>query len=300
MSANSRRLDRRASFTAQSCAAQRAAETMQSPRRRLLNDPYSRYFIRSPLLRACLIHPLVARGFIGVLKSVFGAAGHFFLVLRVRYTDDVLKKAIDDGVDQLVLLGAGFDTTTLRRVAHGPIKIFEVDAPTTQADKRAVMERLQPADSNDEIVWVPCDFEHDILRERLLASRFDPTRPSLFVWLGVTAYLTQDALDATLADLAAVCAPGSLLVFDYLDTSVVMGGDNKSVRARLWTEAAARFGEPYLTGLTAADADALLASHGFQCRQHLTTLELLRHYAPAYASRSPADGRAAITTAQRT
>ncbi|TDZ93789.1 class I SAM-dependent methyltransferase [Mycobacteroides salmoniphilum] len=296
---SSRRLDRRASFTAQSCAAQRAAETLQPPRLRLLDDPYSRHFIRSPLLRACLIHPLVARGFIGVLKSVFGAAGHFFLVLRVRYTDDVLDAAINDGVDQVVLLGAGFDTTTLRRAAHSSVRIFEVDAPTTQADKRAVMEQLQSPDNNDQIVWVPCDFEHDVLRERLLANGFDPTRPSLFIWLGVTAYLTQDALDATLADLATVCAPGSLLVFDYLDTSVVTGGDSKSVRARLWTEAAARFGEPYLTGLTASDADTLLASHGFQCRKHLTTLELLQRYAPTYASRSPADGRAAITTAQR-
>ncbi|ORA58155.1 class I SAM-dependent methyltransferase [Mycobacteroides franklinii] len=294
----SRRLDRRASFTAQSCAAQRAAETLQPPDRRLLDDPYSRYFIRSPLLRVCLIHPLAARAFIELLKSVFGAAGHFFLVLRARYTDDVLEAVINDGVDQVVLLGAGFDTTSLRRAADSPVKIFEVDAPPTQADKRAVMERLRPCDGNDHIVWVPCDFEHDALREKLLEGGFDPTRPSLIIWLGVTAYLTREALDATLADLAAVCAPGSRLVFDYLDTNVV-AGDSTSARARLWTQAAARFGEPYLTGLTAADADALLASHGFTCEAHLTTFELLQHYAPTYVSRSPADGRAAITTAQR-
>jgi len=294
----SRRLDRRASFTAQSCAAQRAAETLQPPDRRLLDDPYSRYFIRSPLLRVCLIHPLAARAFIELLKSVFGAAGHFFLVLRARYTDDVLEAVINDGVDQVVLLGAGFDTTSLRRAADSPVTIFEVDAPPTQADKRAVMERLQPGEGNHHIVWVPCDFEHDALREKLLDSGFDPTRPSLIIWLGVTAYLTREALDATLADLAAVCAPGSRLVFDYLDTSVV-AGDSTSARARLWTQAAARFGEPYLTGLTAADADALLASHGFTCEAHLTTFELLQHYAPTYVNRSPADGRAAITTAQR-
>lgn len=90
-------------------------------------------------------------------------------------------------------------------------------------------------------MWVPCDFEHDTLREKLLDSGFDPARPSLIVWLGVTAYLTRDALDATLADLASLCAPGSRLVFDYLDTNVV-AGDSTSLRARLWTHAAARFG----------------------------------------------------------
>lgn len=294
----SRRLDRRASFTAQSCAAQRAAETLQPPDRRLLDDPYSRYFIQSPLLRVCLIHPWAARLFIEVLKSVFGAAGHYFLVLRARYTDDVVEAAVGEGVGQLVLLGAGFDTTALRRAWDNPVKIFEVDAPTTQADKRAVMDRLRTAHSDDDIVWVPCDFEHDVLRERLLDSGFDSTRPSLIVWLGVTAYLTREALDATLADLAAVCAPGSHLVFDYLDTNVV-AGDSASVRARLWTQAAARFGEPYLTGLSAADADALLASHGFTCEAHLTTRELLQHYASADIGQSLVDGRAAITTAQR-
>ncbi|CPW95226.1 S-adenosyl-L-methionine-dependent methyltransferase yktD [Mycobacteroides abscessus] len=294
----SRRLDRRASFTAQSCAAQRAAETLQPPDRRLLDDPYSRYFIHSPLLRVCLIHPLAARAFIEVLKSVFGAAGHLFLVLRARYTDDVVEAAVNDGVDQLVLLGAGFDTTALRRVSKSPVKIFEVDAPTTQADKRAVMERLRSMQSPNPIVWVPCDFEHDTLREKLLDSGFDPARPSLIVWLGVTAYLTREALDATLADLASLCAPGSRLVFDYLDTNVVAGGST-SLRARLWTQAAARFGEPYLTGLTAADADALLAAHGFTCEAHLTTRELLQHYASADIGESSVDGRAAITTAQR-
>ena len=135
-----RRLDRRASFTAQSCAARRAAETLQPPARRLLDDPYSRYFVRDPFLRACLIHPLAARAFIGLLNYAFGAGGHIFTVLRVRYTDDVCEAAINDGVDQLVLLGAGFDTTTLRSPAHTFVKTFEVDAPTTQADKRAVVE----------------------------------------------------------------------------------------------------------------------------------------------------------------
>lgn len=57
--------------------------------------------------------------------------------------------------------------------------------------------------------------------------------------------------------------------------------------------------EPYLTGLTAADADALLAAHGFTCEAHLTTRELLQHYASADAGQSSVDGRAAITTAQR-
>lgn len=98
------------------------------------------------------------------------------MVLRARYTDDVVEAAVNDGVDQLVLLGAGFDTTALRRVSSSPVKIFEVDAPTTQADKRAVMERLRSMQSPNPIVWVPCDFEHDTLRSFSTADSTPPGR----------------------------------------------------------------------------------------------------------------------------
>ena len=250
-----------------------------------------------------MIHPLAARSFIGLLNYVFGAGGHIFTMLRVRYTDDVCEAAINDGLDQLVLLGAGFDTTTLRSAAHAAVRTFEVDAPTTQADKRAVVERLRFTGGNDQTVWVPCDFEHDALREKLLANGFDPTRRSLITWIGVTGYLTQHAIDATLADLAMVCAPGSLLVFDYIDADVITGDNRGPLGPRRWARArgaAARRGEPLRTGFTATDADALLASHGFQCGEHMRAPELLQRYAPTHVRRPSINGRLAITTAQRT
>jgi methyltransferase (TIGR00027 family) len=298
----SRRLDRRASFTAQTCAARRAAETLQPPGRRLLDDPWSRHFVRDPFLRACLIHPLVARGFIGLLNYVYGAASHIFTVLRVRYTDDVRITAINDGIDQLVLLGAGFDTTTLRGAARSTVRIFEVDAPTTQAAKRAVIERLRPDKCNDQTVWVPCDFERDRLREKLLANGFDPTKRSLIAWIGVTGYLTEHAIDTTLADLAVLCARGSQLVVDYINPDVITdngrpAGVRRLARAR---GSAARRGEPFRTRWTATDADALLASHGFQCCDHVRAPQLLQRYAPTHFRRAPTCGRLAITTAQRT
>jgi methyltransferase (TIGR00027 family) len=295
----SRRLDRRASFTAQTSAARRAAETLQPPNRRLLDDPYSRYFVRDPFLRACLIHPLVARVFIGMLNRVFGAGSHIFTVLRVRYTDDMCEAAMSDGVDQLVLLGAGFDTTILRRAAHGSVKTFEIDVPATQADKRVVVERLRPSGSNDQTVWVPCDFERDTLREGLLINGFDPARRSLIIWIGVTAYLTRHAIDTTLADLAVLCAPGSQLIFDYIDSDVVTGS-TQSAGASRSARGAARRGEPFHTGFTAAAADTLLASHGFRCGEHLRARELLQRYSPARVRSGPVNGWLAITTAQRT
>ncbi len=119
---------------------------------------------------------------------------------------------------------------------------------------------------------MPCDFEHDTLRGRLLADGFDPTRPSLIIWVGVTVYLTPHAIDSTLADIAAMCAPGSRLVFD--DSDGISGG-SRSAGVFRWAGSAKRRGEPFRTRFTAASVDALLASHGFVCGEHLRVPELL-------------------------
>jgi methyltransferase (TIGR00027 family) len=291
-----RRLDRRASWTAQFSATQRAAETLQPPDRRLLDDPYSRHFVRSPAMRATLTHPLVARALIRMLDGLV-AGLQVFTVLRVRYVDDVYRAAINDGIDQIVLLGAGFDTTSLRW--SGPaVRIFEVDAPSTLTAKRTVSERFLPNGGSTQVAWVPCDFEHDSLRERLLSNGFDPNRPSVIPWIGVSLYLTRDALATTLADLAKLCAPGSQLIFDYIDADVVTG-ETRWRGARRAARSVARRGEPYRTGFTPTDVDALFTAHGFQCLEHARTPALLQRYAPAQVSGHVDNDWQAITTAQR-
>lgn len=291
-----RRLDRKASLTAQINAAQRAAETLQPPGRRLLDDPYSRHFVRHPALRAMLAHRLLAGAALRVFDRRWGGL-HAHIVLRVRYADEVCEAAIRDGIDQIVLLGAGFDTTSLR-MAEAPVTIFEVDAPATQKDKRQVTQRLLPASAIAETVWVLCDFEDSVLQRRLIDSGFDPARPSVVVWLGVSMYLTGHAIDTTLDDLAALCAPGSRLVVDYIDANVITARPRwKSARrvARL----VARRGEPYRSGFTAAELDALFAAHGFKGADHATVSSLLQRYDPADMRKLADDDWLGIATAQR-
>jgi methyltransferase (TIGR00027 family) len=288
-----RRLDRKASLTAQINAAQRAAETLLPPGRRLLDDPYSRHFVRHPALRAMVANRLTADAAIRLFDHLWGGL-HAHIVLRVRYVDDICRAAISDGIDQLVLLGAGFDTTSLRS-AGAPVTVFEVDAPTTQRDKRLVTEHLP---HNCQTVWVPCDFEDDVLRERLLGSGFDPARRSVIVWIGVSPYLTARAIDQTLADLGALCAPGSCLVLDYIDADVA-AARSRWKSARRVARVVARRGEPYRSGFTAADLDTLLAAHGFTSREHASVSALLRRYDPARVRRLADDDWLAIVSAQR-
>ncbi|HEX5143912.1 MAG TPA: SAM-dependent methyltransferase [Mycobacterium sp.] len=291
-----RRLDHRASWTAQVCAAQRAAETMQSPGRRLLDDPYAHHFVAHPALRGALLHRLTARAFIGVLNRNSPGV-HDFVALRVRYIDELIRTATQHGIEQIALLGAGFDTTSLR-IAASPVTVFEIDTPATQKDKRLVAEPLLPGASRAKVVWVPCDFEHDSLSDRLLGSGFDPSQPSVITWIGVTMFLTPQAIAATFADLSALCAPGSQLAFDYIDANVVTG-DSRSRGARRVARTVARRGEPYRTGFAAPEVEALVADYGFTCREHARTSALLRRYAPEQAHTATDNDWLAVATAQR-
>jgi methyltransferase (TIGR00027 family) len=291
--ATRRRLDRTASLTAQVNAAQRAAESLRPPSRRLIEDPQSRHFVEHPVLRAALSHPLAADAALRVFDRLWGGL-HAHIALRVRYADDACAAAITAGVDQLVLLGAGFDTSGLR-ITDAALTLFEVDAPATQAHKRPVVERLT---ETPRTIWVPCDFERDALSHRLLEAGFDPARPSLIIWLGVTMYLTRDAIDATLRDLAQLCAPGSRLVVDYIRDGVVEARTPWPGANRI-TRLVARRGEPYRSDFTEPGLDAVLTAHGFRPGEHLGVDALLRRYDPRNTSRLAADDWLAVASAYR-
>lgn len=130
-----------------------------------------------------------------------------FVVVRSRFAQDSLELALARGTRQVVVLGAGLDTTALR---NPDVPVFEVDHPDTQAWKR---ERLAQMATPPLLHFVPVDFERESLADKLALAKFDPTRPAFFIWLGVVPYLTRDAVLATLNFVASV--PDSEVVFDY-------------------------------------------------------------------------------------
>jgi methyltransferase (TIGR00027 family) len=146
------------------------------------------------------------------LQKPFSVALRAFLVARSRYAEDNLAQAVQSGVAQYVLLGAGLDTFAHRN-PHPSLRVFEVDHPATQAWKRDLLARAA-LDAPSSLTFVPVDFEHQNLPDRLLASGFDSTRPTFFAWLGVVPYLTLEAFRFTVAFLAAQ-PPGSGVVLDY-------------------------------------------------------------------------------------
>jgi methyltransferase (TIGR00027 family) len=172
--------------------------------------------------------------------------------VRARFTEDLLAAS---GADQYVILGAGLDSYAHRVTAPGR-RVFELDRPSTQDWKRARAAALPVL---TPVTYVPIDFEADSVTASLRAAGFDPSRPAVVGWLGVTMYLTRDAVAATLADLGSL-APGSSVVFDHMLPEGARDADGQSYVEQV---APATPGEPWLTFLDLDDAAALARAAGF-------------------------------------
>jgi methyltransferase (TIGR00027 family) len=267
---------RRPSRTAHINAMQRAGEAIMPPARRLYHDPYAIHFLQRPDYRRVGMYRPVARAVLRGFDALFGGM-HAEIVLRNPYYDEQLRRALDAGVEQVVLLGAGYDSTSLRHDLRGAT-LYEVDAPPTQRRKLEVMRRrgLVP---RQPVVYAPCDFEVERARDALARVGFDPERRSFVLWYGVTLYLSDEAVRGTLRDVAGFCAPGSMLLWDYLDEDVPTI-ETRFKGARRAARAAARRGEPYAWGATREHAEAVAAEAGFRVREHVRVTDLARRYAP--------------------
>jgi methyltransferase (TIGR00027 family) len=135
-----------------------------------------------------------------------------FLVARSRYAEDNLRKAVESGVEQYVLLGAGLDTFAYRN-SYPQLRVFEVDHPATQQWKRELLQRNRIA-IPESVTYTPVDFECQSLSAQLGNTGFNHRAPTFFAWLGVVPYLTLEAFRGTLSFISTQ-PPGSGVTLDY-------------------------------------------------------------------------------------
>lgn len=186
-----------------------------------------------------------------------GARGQ--VVCRSRYTEDSLAAAIAAGTRQYVILGAGLDSFAYRSSLSGRVRIFEVDQPETQAAKRASMASAGIPEPGN-VVFVPVDFEAAQLAGELVAAGLDRSEPAFVSWLGVTMYLTQEALRRTLTELGSL-APGSEVIADYM-LPAALRDEDANTYVELVGPSLAERGEPWLSFLSPQQMSLLLISHG--------------------------------------
>jgi methyltransferase (TIGR00027 family) len=209
-------------------------------------------------------------------------AGTLWIALRTAWIDDRIARltAPHGEIGQIVILGAGFDTRAARLGGPGR-RFFEVDAPGSAALKQQRLADL-PAYPVNAATYVVCDFETEDFLDRLSAAGFDRSTPALFVWEGVTPYLTETAVRATAARVAGGCHPRTVLVFDLLGRRMVeaakLAEDDAKLRAMVQ-----QLGEPFRFGVD--DPVPLLTEAGFGQVKITTFDEICLAYTGTYDRR---------------
>lgn len=196
---------------------------------------------------------------------------------RSRYTEDMLDKAIDAGVEQYVILGAGFDTFSHRRPDLTVIiKVYELDHPNTQKSKLDRFHNLGwKYQKNVEYVGV--DFTTDKISEKLLDSGFDPNKLTFISWLGVTYYLSKGEINKVLSDMKMVIPKGSSIIFDYGDENMFDNSMNTN-RVQSMISLANASGEPMKSNFSYEDLEKTLEDCGLLIYEHMTFGEIGERY----------------------
>ncbi len=198
-----------------------------------------------------------------------------FIAARSRFSEDALAACVARGVHQVVLLGAGLDTFSLRNpYASVGVHVFEVDFPATQDWKREQLMRAALA-VPPALTFAPIDFERQSLDEGLARAGFHADRPAFFQWLGVVPYLTRDAISETLDFIAGI--PGSEVVFDYAEPFENYAADRRAHIIAVAERARAR-GEPWLSLFDPSELSQLLRAKGFAVVEDLGLGEIAERF----------------------
>lgn len=262
---------KRSSFTAAGIALIRALESARPAGQRVCYDPFARRFISRAFFN-------FGKFFVDIGYSEKRGPGVMgFLVARARYIDDYLQSCIDEGLEQLVILGAGYDSRAYRfEKLKGRVNVFEVDHPATQRTKMEKLEQIL-GHLPEHVVYVSVDFTEETLEKRLYESGYDRRLKTLFIWEGVTHYLTPEAVDNTLAFVTNNSGTGSSIIFDYIYTSLINGtykrGEVSSMRRYRGLT-----GETLVFGIPEGTIEEFLQQRGFYQVRNVTGEFLKRAY----------------------
>jgi methyltransferase (TIGR00027 family) len=250
----------RASRTAEYMALFRALESARPARARRCDDPLAGAFLSPGLAFAVSLARIP--GVAGLLERYIDArwpGTRTSGVARTRWIDDALRRALADAPAQLVILGAGFDSRAWRIPELRAVRIFEVDHPDTQQRKRFALARARIAQPPN-LRFVATDFDQQGLERAMREAGHDPAQRTLFLWEGVTNYLSAAAVDATLRWCAAAAA-GSRVIFTYIHADVLANPGGFFGTERL-LETLASAGERWTFGLHPSQLAGYLRERG--------------------------------------
>jgi methyltransferase (TIGR00027 family) len=285
----------RPSTTAMFVAFARAAATHDPELSRICEDRFAERLLPHALghFIASAQSGTASAMLFGALKaSSLGMFTH--LALRTRLIDDAVNRAAEEGVSQLVLLGAGLDARAHRLSSLRACTVFEVDFPATQAMKKRKARALPVAAA--AVRYAPCDFEHETLSEALLPLGFDASLPSIWVWEGVTMYLPAAVVSQSLDAIAGLSAGGSTLITTYVTPDLAVFVPQLSF---FLTSFLSLVDEPVRASFAPDALRALLTSHGFELATDVLPHDVAARYGLSLSIADLAMPREHVAVARR-
>ncbi len=262
-----RRIDSKSSRTAGYICMYRAASYLEK------NEFYKSEDYIAPRLLPGLLKFLIKYRLINFKWPFFPKGIYEYVIARTKYLDNIFKESIENGIDQILLFGAGFDTRAVRFAEKNmKTKIFELDTPYTQAAKIEQFKKKNiPIPKNT--IFIPIDFHVDSVSEKLESSGFNRNKTTLFIMEGIIQYLTKEAVDELFKLIYELAVPESRVVFDYIHASVLRRENIYYGEKNIYGKVnSAR--EPWLFGIEEGETEAFLKNYNFQLVQNLNSEDL--------------------------
>ena len=262
--------------TAQGVAKQRLIETIAGPEKSVINDPYADKFVIGSGVIKLMGHRLNVW-----LSSKLAPGFHEHLISRTRFIDDLIEKSAKEGIEQYVILGAGYDSRANRLNLTPSLKIFEVDQPEVSDIKLSKLPKDLP--NLENITYVNVDFSYQSLSEQLLTAGFDQTKSTIITLEGVSQYITKEAVSSTIRELSLITKDArSIFFMSYVDELLNKdpaacfgkGYPNPSKKANLIQTLSAKVGEPWISFYRDEEIESILAENGYSMKENVTLEDL--------------------------
>jgi methyltransferase (TIGR00027 family) len=250
----------KSSETAVQMALSRAIESLKTEKERICYDPLAKDFLTLKY-KILIQNKLLRNSVVKIIDQLF-IGHHYYVIARTRYIDDFLQECFANEIQQVVIMGAGFDSRAYRFDELKKIPVFEVDHPATMAKKKENIQKKLGSLPNN-VVYVPIDFLKEKISDKLVQCGYSGKSKSLFIWEGTTPYLIPESVDETLAFVSSNSGKDSSIIFDYILKSVVNGTCDLE-GAKNEFEKMNKTSEPLTFGIEKEKIESFLVDRGFQ------------------------------------
>lgn len=198
-------------------------------------------------------------------------------IVRARFCEDSVEQSAAEGIQQYVIIGAGYESFAMRRTdLANSLTVFELDQPATQQEKRLRM-KASGIPEPENLRFISLDLNKEDMFDVLVQNGFDTAKPAIFSWFGVTYYLPLNTVKETLLKVAENAAPGSEILFDYL-TQLSCTPEIWQKNQRKLADCVADIGEPLITGFDPDQIEPFVRECGFTEVENPKIREIEKRY----------------------